>query len=199
MIRVRLNALALVRRFAVAAGAVVVTAGVIEREASAHAPDHLADARRGRQRLDAARGGHRATGGDGIGADGHLLRQRPAGVHGRAAAVRLRLGSRRRRARPSRPRRRHAGGRPPADRQRAHEGSRIYRTGPHRGRARAGHRHAARPVRARAEAAGFRDFRGRRGAADREPGERGRAARSRARDRRQRQHGALARRGEGRR
>ncbi len=68
---------------------------------------------------------------------------------------------------------------------------------PHRGRPRAGDRDAGRPVRARVEGAGFRDSGGRREAVHREPRERGRAARSRARDRRQRKHGAIARPGEG--
>ena len=57
-------------------------------------------------------------------------------------------------------------------------------------------RHRRRPVRARAEAAGLRDVRGRRRAADRQPRQRGCAARSRPGHRRQRQHGAGARRGE---
>ena len=70
-----------------------------------------------------------------------LLRERPARLHGRAAAVRLHLGPGRRRPRPSRARRRHPGRRTPPDRQPAHEGSRIYRAGPHRSRAGAGHRH----------------------------------------------------------
>ena len=148
----------------------VLSSDDVQLDGTNHA-DRLTGSRHRRQRLDAPGSQDPAAERDSDGQVRHLLRRRCSGVHGRKAAPRLLVRSRRHHSKTPDPCRRDARGRQPAEGQRLHARSRIHRERPDRCGAGSGHRHARRPVRPRPEAAGLRNHRGRRQADDRQHGQ----------------------------